>query len=121
MSETEIGQIRLPESQIGLLAGTGFPVWVGADSRSENPDPIHNNIRNHNSKTHTGRILNNMIENFLGHVSGYVSRERGVTVVHPKELQQAHVTRRIWSNALQYVNFTPDTTLVSISAGFSVV
>jgi len=43
------------------------------------------------------------------------------SVIHPKELHHAQSTWRIWSNALQCVNFTPDTTLVSISAGFSVV
>ena len=48
--------------QIKLQAGTGFPVWVRAYSRSENPDPIHNNISYHNSRTHTGRKLSNMIE-----------------------------------------------------------
>ena len=62
VSETEIGQIELPESQIGLSAGTGFSVRVRTDSRSENPDPILNNISNHNSKTHTGGKLNNTVE-----------------------------------------------------------
>ena len=60
MSETKIGQIGLSESQIGLLAGIGFPVWVRAYSRSENPDLILNNISNHTSKTHTGRKLSNI-------------------------------------------------------------
>jgi len=48
VSETKIGQIGLPESQIGQQASIGFPVRVRADSRSENPDPIHNIISNHN-------------------------------------------------------------------------
>jgi len=65
--------------QIGLQAGIGFLVRVRAYSRSENPDPIHNNISNHNSKANTGRKLNNTIEKILGHVSEYVSRERGAT------------------------------------------
>ena len=64
MFETKIGQIGLPESQIGLLAGMGFPVRVRAYSRSENPDPMHKNISNHNSKTYTERKLNNMVEKF---------------------------------------------------------
>ena len=64
MSETEIDQIGLSGSQIGLLAGIGFPVRVRAYTRSENPDPILNNINNHNLKTHTERKLNNMIEKF---------------------------------------------------------
>ena len=75
MSETEIGQIGLAESQIGLLVGIGFPVRIRAYSRSENPDPILNKISNHNSKTHTGRKLNNMVEKFwdsyLGTYPGY--------------------------------------------------
>ena len=50
MSETEIGQIELSECQIGLQAGTRFPVRVRADSRSENSDSIHNNLSNHNPK-----------------------------------------------------------------------
>ena len=79
MSKTKIGQIGLPGSQIGLLAGIGFPVRVRAYSRSENPNLILNNITNHNSKTHTGRKLNNMVEKFLGYASGYVSQERGAT------------------------------------------
>jgi len=62
VSEIEIGQIELPESQIGLQAGIGFPVRVRAYSRSENPDPILNNISNHNLKVNTGRKLNNIIE-----------------------------------------------------------
>ena len=52
---------------------------------SENPDLIHNNISNHNPKTHTGRKLNNMIKKNLGYVSGYVSRERGATIYPPNK------------------------------------
>ena len=85
MSEIEISQIRLPESQIGLLAGIEFPVRVSAYSRSENPDPILNNISNHNSKTHTGRKLSNIVEKILGLVSGYVSRVRGATIYPPNK------------------------------------
>jgi len=85
VSETKIGQIGLPESQIGLSAGIGFSVRVRAGSRSENPDPIHNNISNHNSKTYTGRKLNNTVEKNLGHVPGYVSRERGATIYPPNK------------------------------------
>ena len=48
--------------QIGLQAGTGFPVRVRAYSRSENPDLIHNNISNHNLRANTKRKLNNMVE-----------------------------------------------------------
>ena len=48
VSETEIGQIGLPESQIGQQASIGFPVRVRAYSRSENPDPMLNKISNHN-------------------------------------------------------------------------
>ena len=62
MFETEIGQIRLPESQIGQQASIGFPVRVRAYSRSENPDPILNNISNHDPKTQTGGKLNNTVE-----------------------------------------------------------
>ena len=79
MSETKIGQIRLPESQIGQKASIGFPVRVRAYSRSENPDLILNNISNHNLKTHTGGKLNNTVKKNLGYASGYVSRERGAT------------------------------------------
>ena len=64
MSETEIDQIRLAESQIRLLADIGFPVRVRAYSKSENPDPILNNISNHNLKANTGRKLNNTVEKF---------------------------------------------------------
>ena len=64
VSETKIGQIGLPESQIGHQAGTRFPVRVRADSRSENSDPIHDNLSNHNPKTNTGRKLNNTVKKF---------------------------------------------------------
>ena len=79
MSETKIGQIGLSESQIGRYVVIGFPIWVRADSRSENLDPIHNNISNHNSKTNTGRKLKQYGRKNLGHASGYVSRERSAT------------------------------------------
>ena len=71
--------------QIGQQASIGFPVWVRADSRSENLDPIHNNISNHNSKANTGRKLNNTVEKILGHVSEYVSREQGATIYPPNK------------------------------------
>ena len=64
MSKTEIGQSDYQKGQIGQQASIGFPVRVRADSRSETPDLIHNNIYNHNTKIHTGRKLNNMVENF---------------------------------------------------------
>ena len=73
------------------MAGIGFSVWVRAGFRSENPDPIHNNISNQNSKTHTGRKLNNTVEKILGHVPGYVSWERGATLELSKTiLNQIH-------------------------------
>ena len=81
MSETKISQIRLLESQIRLQAGIGFPVRVRAYSRFENPDPILNNISNHNLKANTERKLNNKIEKNLGHASEYVSRERCATII----------------------------------------
>ena len=64
MSKTEISQIGLPESQIGQQTSIGFPVRIRAYSRSENPDPILNNISNRNPKTHTRKKLNNTVENF---------------------------------------------------------
>jgi len=48
--ETEIDQIRLPKGQIKQYAGIGFPLQIRPNSRSENPDPIPNNISNHNPK-----------------------------------------------------------------------
>ena len=78
VSETEIGQIE-------QHADVGFPVLVRADSRSENPNPIHNNISNHKSKANTGRKLNNTVEKNLGHVSEYVSRVRGATIYPPNK------------------------------------
>ena len=62
MFKTEIGQIGLPESQIGQQAIIGFSDRVRAYSRSENSDPIHNNISYHNSRTHTGRKLSNTVK-----------------------------------------------------------
>ena len=85
MSEIEIGQIRLPEWSNRATGWYRFPVRVRAYSRSENPDSILNNISNHNSKTHTGRKLNNTVEKKLGHVPGYVSRERGATIYPPNK------------------------------------
>ena len=67
------------KGQIRQYAGIGFLVQVRADSRSENPDPIHNNRSNHNPKINTGRKLNNMVEKNLGYASGYVSRKQGAT------------------------------------------
>ena len=84
-SETEIGQIGLLESQIGLLAGIGFPVRVRFYFRSEDPDLILKNISNNNSKTHRGRKLSNMIEKILGLASRYVSRVRGATIYPPNK------------------------------------
>ena len=45
------------KGQIGQYACIGFPVRVRADSKTENPDPIQNNMSNHNLKTNTGRKL----------------------------------------------------------------
>ena len=85
MSETKIGQLDYQKGQIGLQAGIGFPVRVRTYSRSKNPDPILNNISNHNLKANTGRKLNNTVEKNLGHVSGYVSRELGATIYPPNK------------------------------------
>ena len=78
MSETEISQIGLSEGQIGQQASIGFPVRVRADSRSENPDPIPNNMSNHNLKINIRRKLNNTVKKIRTSI-GYVSRERGAT------------------------------------------
>ena len=69
------------KGQIRQFASIGFPVRVRADSRSENPDPIPNNIGNHNLNTNneTKRLKNS------GHASEYVSRERGVTIYPPNK------------------------------------
>ena len=63
MFETEIGQIRLSERSNQATGWCRVPVPGQADSRSENLDPIHNNISNHNSKANTERKLNNTVEN----------------------------------------------------------
>ena len=42
------------KGQIGRYNDIGFPVQVRADSRSENPDLIPNNIGNHNLNTNNG-------------------------------------------------------------------
>ena len=83
--ETKIGQIRLPERSNQLQASIGFPVRVRAYSRSENPDPIHNNRSNHNPKKHTGRKLKQYGQKNLGHISGYISWERGATIYPPSK------------------------------------
>ena len=54
MSETEISQIGLPERSNQAVCQYRV---LGADSKTENPDPIHNNMRNQNLKINTGRKL----------------------------------------------------------------
>ena len=50
------------KGQIRRYAGIRFTVRVRADSKTENPDPIPNNMSNHNLKTNTGRKLNNTVK-----------------------------------------------------------
>ena len=64
-----------------MYAGIGFPVPGRTDSKTENPDPIPNNISNHNSKINTERKIETIQSKKLGHVPGYVSRERGAIVL----------------------------------------
>ena len=45
------------KGQIKQDTGIGFPVQVRAHSKTENPDPIPNNISNYNPKINTGRKL----------------------------------------------------------------
>ena len=70
------------------MTGIEFLVRVRAGSGSENPDPIHNNIRNHNSKVNTGRKLNNTVEKFW---DTYLGRERGAT--DPKQKRNPNLER----------------------------
>ena len=53
---------------------------------TENSDLIPNNISNHNTKTNTRRKSRQYGQKKSGHLSGYVSRERGAT----KTLGNAH-------------------------------
>ena len=61
-------------------AGSRFLVRVRADSKTENPDPIPNNMSSHNTKIIARRKLKQYGRKILRHVSGYVSREWGAVV-----------------------------------------
>ena len=73
------------KGQIRQYTGIGFPFQVKADSKTENSDLIPNNISYHNPEKNTGRKLKQYAQKKSGHMSGYVSRERGATIYPPNK------------------------------------